>query len=61
MKKVLTDKSCHQPQARSQPGKRYIIGDAVVPGLGRPGDRQPVTSTFVLGARYPGLTAFQAP
>jgi len=57
MKKVLTDKAI-QSLKPALTGKRYIVGDALVPGLGirvtDSGHR-----TFVLGARYPGSPHFK--
>jgi Arm DNA-binding domain/Phage integrase central domain len=57
MKKVLTDKTVKSLKP-AHPGSRYIVADAVVPGLGvRVTDRG--HRTFVLGARYPGSPHFK--
>jgi integrase len=56
-KKVLTDKAIAALKPAAT-GQRYIIGDALVPGLGvRVTDSG--HKTFVLGARYPGSPHFK--
>src|SRR4030095_6338668 len=56
-KKVLTDKTVTNLKP-APAGRRYIIGDAIVPGLGvRVTDSG--HKTFVLGARYPGSPHFK--
>lgn len=56
-KRVLTDKAVTTLKA-APAGQRYIMSDAVVPGLGvRVTDRG--HRTYVLGARYPGSPHFK--
>ena len=56
MKKLLTEKGVLALKA-APPGRRYIVADALVPGLGvRVTDRG--HRTFILGARYPGSKHF---
>jgi integrase len=57
MPKTLTDKAVNNLQPAPE-GKRYIVGDAVVPGLGvRVTDKG--HKTYVLGARFPGSRHFK--
>jgi integrase len=56
MRKLLTEKGVLALKA-APVGKRYIVADALVPGLGvRVTDKG--HRSFVLGARYPGSTHF---
>jgi integrase len=56
-KRVLTDKAIQALKSAAE-GQRYIIGDALVPGLGvRVTDSG--HKTYVLGARYPGSPHFK--
>jgi integrase len=56
-KRVLTDKAIRALKPATQ-GQRYIIGDALVPGLGvRVTDSG--HKTYVLGARFPGSVHFK--
>ena len=58
-KRVLTDKAIAALKPATA-GQRYIIGDALVPGLGvRVTDSG--HKTYVLGARYPGSIHFKRP
>jgi integrase len=56
-RKILTDRAVKSLRPAAQ-GKRYIVADVVVPGLGvRVTDR--AHRTYVLGARFPGSKHFK--